>query len=157
VIYSVHPNPNVEGVVRRFLDGEPRVELRPPQDYPEWSRLMAEAHVIATDSGGLQEESPSLGTPVVLLREKTERPEAVEAGTVVVAGTDRARISSMIRRLFEDPAEHARMACARNPFGDGRAAERTVAAIRYWFGLSEEAPKQWVYRERANAQSNSKR
>jgi UDP-N-acetylglucosamine 2-epimerase (non-hydrolysing) len=144
-VFSVHPNPNVEAVVRRHLEGEPRVELHPPFDYPEWARRMASAHLIATDSGGLQEEAPALGTPVVVLREKTERPEAVAAGTAVVAGTGREAVAATLARVLGDPAEHARMASARNPYGDGRAAERTVEAVRHRLGLRPDRPEEWAY------------
>lgn len=147
VLCSVHPNPNVEPVVRRYLEGEPRVELHAPFDYPDWARRMASAHLIATDSGGLQEEAPALGTPVVLLRAKTERPEAVAAGTVAIAGTGRKAISDTLARLLRDPVAYGRMASARNPYGDGQAAERTVQAIRYRLGLAADPPKEWVYED----------
>jgi UDP-N-acetylglucosamine 2-epimerase (non-hydrolysing) len=143
VVYSVHPNPRVKGVVERHLAGEPRVSLRDPFDYVEWARLMAEAYIILTDSGGIQEEAPSLGVPVVLVRDKTERPEAVQAGTVVVAGTQRGRIAATLRRLCADPAAHRQMARAANPFGDGHAAARIVGAIRFVHGLTDRAPEPW--------------
>lgn len=143
VVCSVHPNPNVEPVVRRLLAGEPRVELHPPFEYREWAWRMASAYLIATDSGGVQEEAPALGTPVVLLRDKTERPEAVAAGTVAVAGTDRATVGAILSRLLSDPVEHARMAAAPNPYGDGRAAQRTVHVIRHHLGLEPEPPVEW--------------
>jgi UDP-N-acetylglucosamine 2-epimerase (non-hydrolysing) len=143
VVCSVHPNPNVRGVFRQVLSSEPNVELHDPFDYVEWAQQMARAYLIATDSGGVQEEAPALGTPVVLLRDKTERPEAVEAGTVLVAGTDRARVAEVITWLLQDGEAHRRMEGARNPFGDGHAAERIVAAIRHRLGLSAEPPPQW--------------
>lgn len=154
VVCSVHPNPNVEPVVRRCLEGEPRVELHSPFGYAEWARRMAAAYLIATDSGGLQEEAPALGTPVVLLREKTERPEAVAAGTVAIAGTDRRSVAGTLSRLLADAAAYGRMASARNPYGDGRAAERTVQALRYRLGLRPDRPEEWGGGVGARASSN---
>ncbi len=129
LIYSVHRNPQVAGVVERILCGEPRVHLLPPLSYPDWANLMARSYLIITDSGGLQEEAPSLGKPVVLLRDTTERPEALAAGTVLQAGTDRERIVHAVTTLLTDPAAYSRMARAVNPYGDGRAARRILRAI----------------------------
>jgi UDP-N-acetylglucosamine 2-epimerase (non-hydrolysing) len=98
-------------------------------------RLESRAHLILTDSGGIQEEAPSLGTPVLVLREVTERPEGIAAGTVELVGTTRERVVERASRLLADPAAHAAMARSRNPYGDGRAAGRIVAALRRWFNL----------------------
>jgi UDP-N-acetylglucosamine 2-epimerase len=103
-------------------------------DYVEFVHLMSRAYLILTDSGGVQEEAPSLGKPVLVLREVTERPEGVAAGTAVVVGTDRERIVSLASELLSSPAAYARMANAVNPYGDGHASERIVAAIRERFG-----------------------
>ena len=129
VVYPVHPNPNVSTPVHRILDGVPNITLRPPLDYLSLAHLMKRAHLILTDSGGIQEEAPALGKPVLVLREVTERPEAVSAGTAKVIGTDRDRIVSEAAVLIEDPAEYMRMARAINPYGDGRASHRIVAGL----------------------------
>ena len=130
LLWSVHPNPNVGPVVRELLGGEPRVSLIPPPEYPDWVAIMAGSHLIVTDSGGLQEEAPALHKPVVCTRNKTERPEAVQAGTVVLAGTERGAVFDSVARLLRDPAAYQRCAGAENPFGDGHAAERIVAGLR---------------------------
>lgn len=143
IVYSVHKNPEVEDVAYRLLAGEERVHLCPPVEYPEWANLIARAYLIITDSGGLQEEAPSLGTPVVLLRDVTERPEALAAGTVRMVGTDRERIVSAVEELLRDPAAYAAMAQASNPYGDGRAAERIVDALAYHFGLKKDRPAEF--------------
>jgi UDP-N-acetylglucosamine 2-epimerase (non-hydrolysing) len=130
IVYPVHLNPNVQGPVREALGNEPNIHLVPPLDYLAFVRLMRESVLVMTDSGGIQEEAPSLGKPVLVLREVTERPEAVEAGAAELVGTDPARILAAARRLLTDPKAYARMARAINPFGDGHAAERIVAALR---------------------------
>lgn len=135
VVYPVHPNPQVRGPVRESLAELPNVTLLEPQGYLAFVRLMADAHLILTDSGGVQEEAPSLGKPVLVLRECTERPEAVAAGTVRLVGTDEESIVAAAERLLEDEREYARMARAVNPYGDGRAAPRIVAALRRRAGL----------------------
>jgi UDP-N-acetylglucosamine 2-epimerase (non-hydrolysing) len=129
VIYPVHMNPNVQRTAREILGGHPRVALVPPLPYEEFVGLMARAHIVVTDSGGIQEEAPSLGKPVLVLRNETERPEAVEAGTVKVIGTDHDTIVREVTELMTDPAAYDRMAGAVNPYGDGKAARRIVAAI----------------------------
>nr|WP_034607060.1 UDP-N-acetylglucosamine 2-epimerase (non-hydrolyzing) [Chitinimonas koreensis] len=122
IVYPVHLNPNVKGPVHELLDGLPNVLLIEPQDYLPFVYLMNRAYLILTDSGGIQEEAPSLGKPVLVMRDTTERPEAVEAGTVVLVGTDSDRIVRHARRLLSDPVEYKRMALAHNPYGDGKAA-----------------------------------
>ncbi|MBI3764703.1 MAG: UDP-N-acetylglucosamine 2-epimerase (non-hydrolyzing) [Chloroflexi bacterium] len=129
LIYPVHPNPNVRGPVYAALDGLPNVSLLPPLDYLEFASLMSRAHLILTDSGGIQEEAPGLGVPVLVMRAVTERPEAVEAGTARLVGTASRTIVAEASRLLDDPAAHAAMARAVNPFGDGRAAERIVSIL----------------------------
>ncbi len=129
VLYPVHPNPNVRRPVHRFLGGVPNVVLTEPLDYPTLVHVMARAVLVLTDSGGIQEEAPGLGKPVLVLREVTERPEAVEAGVARLVGTDPDRIVSEAARLLTDPAEYGRMARAVNPYGDGEAARRIVSAL----------------------------
>lgn len=140
LIYSVHRNPEVAGVVERVLGGRDRVILLEPLPYVEWAHLMARSYLVITDSGGLQEEAPSLGKPVVLLRDTTERPEAVAAGTVRQVGVERERIVAAVRQLLTDPAAYEKMARAINPYGDGRAAERIVQAILWKRRLRVEPP-----------------
>jgi UDP-N-acetylglucosamine 2-epimerase (non-hydrolysing) len=129
IVYPVHLNPNVQEPVRRLLGHVPGITLLAPLDYLPLVYLMKRATLVLTDSGGLQEEAPGLGKPVLVLREVTERPEAVEAGTVRLVGTDRAKIVREARRLLDDPVEYNAMARALNPYGDGHAAERIVRAI----------------------------
>lgn len=134
VVLPVHPNPNVKETVEAMLCDASRVHLIAPADYVEFVHLMARAHLILTDSGGVQEEAPSLGKPVLVLRETTERPEGVEAGTAVVVGTDRARIVETASRLLTSPEAYQRMANAVSPYGDGKASERIVTALEQRFG-----------------------
>ena len=129
VVYPVHPNPNVRRTVYHELDGVANITLLPPLDYLSFVQLMKRCEVILTDSGGIQEEAPSLGKPVLLLRAVTERPEAVEAGAVRVVGTEQQNIVHWTERLLRDPVEYARMARAVNPYGDGHAAKRIAEAL----------------------------
>ena len=129
ILYPVHMNPNVQGPARRILGGLPNVRLAEPLDYRTMVHCLQRAYLVLTDSGGLQEEAPALGTPVLVMREVTERPEALEAGTARLVGTDADRIFTEASRLMDDPAAHAAMAKAANPYGDGHAAERIVDAI----------------------------
>jgi UDP-N-acetylglucosamine 2-epimerase (non-hydrolysing) len=135
ILYPVHLNPNVREPVFRILGGLPSVHLIEPLEYLPFVHLMDRAYLIVTDSGGIQEEAPSLGKPVLVMREVTERPEAVEAGTVRLVGTDFARIVEETSRLLTDPAAYRRMATAINPYGDGRAAERIERALELAHGL----------------------
>lgn len=130
VVYPVHLNPNVRKPVRAILSGVPRVHLIEPLEYLPFVRLMERAYLILTDSGGIQEEAPTLGKPVLVMRNVTERPEAVVAGTAKLVGTDAEAIVSAAKRLLRSGAAYRRMARARNPFGDGRASIRIVAALR---------------------------
>lgn len=129
VVLPVHPNPEVKGTVEAMLCDTPRVRLIQPVDYQEFVHLMARAYLILTDSGGVQEEAPSLGKPVLVLRDTTERPEGVEAGTAIVVGTDRERIVATASRLLSSREAYDRMANAVSPYGDGHASERIVAAL----------------------------
>ncbi len=130
VAFAVHPNPRVRSVVREVLGGVGRIHLLEPLDYVAFVHLMKRAYLILTDSGGIQEEAPSLGKPVLVLREVTERPEGVEAGVLKVVGTDVEAIVKEASLLLEDDAAYHAMAQRRNPYGDGRASERIVEALR---------------------------
>ncbi|MDA8337508.1 MAG: UDP-N-acetylglucosamine 2-epimerase (non-hydrolyzing) [Peptococcaceae bacterium] len=140
IVFPVHLNPAVRRCVDEELGGLPRVHLCDPLDYQPHVNLMARCHLVLTDSGGMQEEAPALGKPVLVLRESTERPEAVTAGTVRMVGTDRGKIFAETTRLLSEPAAYRAMAEAVNPYGDGLAAGRIVAALRYRFGLTDEPP-----------------
>ncbi|TNH04840.1 non-hydrolyzing UDP-N-acetylglucosamine 2-epimerase [Testudinibacter sp. TR-2022] len=130
VVYPVHMNPNVREPVERWLSGMDNVFLIEPQDYLPFVYLMNSAYLILTDSGGIQEEAPSLGKPVLVMRETTERPEAVQAGTVRLVGTDPQRIITEVERLLNEPLHYQSMAKANNPYGDGKACERIITAIK---------------------------
>jgi UDP-N-acetylglucosamine 2-epimerase (non-hydrolysing) len=134
IVYPVHPNPNVQTPVRRALSGLANVFLIEPLDYVPFVDLMRRAYFLLTDSGGIQEEGPSLGKPVLVLRETTERPEAVEAGTVKLVGTEEDTIVAEATRLLDDPAEHRRMSLIHNPYGDGTASRQVADAIAARFG-----------------------
>jgi UDP-N-acetylglucosamine 2-epimerase (non-hydrolysing) len=129
VVYPVHMNPNVREPVYRILNGHERLHLIEPLPYEPFAHLMKHAYLVLTDSGGIQEEAPALGKPVLVMRRETERPEAVEAGTVKIVGTDSERIIAETERLLYDADEYRRMAHAVSPYGDGHAAERIVAAL----------------------------
>lgn len=132
-VYPVHLNPNVRGPVERILNGLPNVHLIEPLEYLPFVYLMTRAHIILTDSGGIQEEAPSLGKPVLVMRETTERPEAVTAGTVRLVGTDATQIAAGVRQLMNDQSAYDQMAFAHNPYGDGQACARILAAIQAAF------------------------
>lgn len=130
VVYPVHPNPNVKGVVDEMLAHHPRISLIAPLDYQPFVAMMKAAHLILTDSGGVQEEAPALGKPVLVLREETERPEAVEAGVVQLVGTNRERIIEAAQKLLDDEAAYRAMAKGVSPYGDGHAARRIVDVLQ---------------------------
>jgi UDP-N-acetylglucosamine 2-epimerase (non-hydrolysing) len=132
IVYPVHLNPNVKGPVEEKLSGFSNVHLIPPQEYLPFVYLMSRAAVILTDSGGVQEEAPSLGKPVLVMRETTERPEAVDAGTVKLVGTDTALIVAEVSKLLDDNAAYEAMSFAHNPYGDGKAVDRILNAIRQY-------------------------
>jgi UDP-N-acetylglucosamine 2-epimerase (non-hydrolysing) len=129
IVDPVHLNPNVQESFNRILKGTPHLTLLPPLDYLPMVHLMKHSRLILTDSGGLQEEAPSLGIPVLVLRETTERPEGIEAGTLQLVGTETSHIIREANRLLDDPIAHAKMAKAANPYGDGHAAERIIDAL----------------------------
>lgn len=128
-IYPVHPNPSVRGVAHEVLGGETRVHLIAPLEYVPFVHLLKKAHLVLTDSGGIQEEAPALGKPVLVMREVTERPEAIAAGTARLVGNRYSGILHGVQRLLDDPAAYAAMARAANPYGDGRASARIVAHL----------------------------
>ncbi|WP_374419640.1 non-hydrolyzing UDP-N-acetylglucosamine 2-epimerase [Novosphingobium arvoryzae] len=134
VIFPVHPNPNVRKVMNKALAGLDNVALIEPLDYPHFSRLLAICDIMLTDSGGVQEEAPALGKPVLVMRETTERPEGVEAGTAKLVGTETARIVTEIFTLLDDKAAYEAMAQAHNPFGDGHSARRIVELLAHEIG-----------------------
>ena len=139
-VYPVHLSPYVRETAEKFLGGNDRIHLIHPLTVDEMHNLMARCFMIMTDSGGLQEEAPSLGKPVLVLRRETERPEAIEAGTVKLAGVEQADIVKLARELFEDETAYAKMAHAVNPYGDGKTSQRIVEAIEHYFGLRENGP-----------------
>lgn len=143
-VYPVHLSPVVRQAAGELLGGVRNIRLIEPLDAVDMHRLMAKSYMVMTDSGGLQEEAPALGKPVLVLRRETERPEAVEAGTVVLAGTERERIELLAAKLLTDRAEYDRMAHAVNPYGDGRACERIADAICNAFGLSDRRPEEFM-------------
>jgi len=136
-LYPVHLNPNVRDPVGRILSDIGNIHLIEPQDYLPFVWLMKRSHVILTDSGGIQEEAPSLGKPVLVMRDTTERPEAVQAGTAKLVGADRGRIVGAVAELLRDPVAHASMANARNPYGDGNATARIVETLLDFAGAAQ--------------------
>lgn len=137
IVYPMHKNPAVREIVRRELGDNARVELIEPLDYLPFVRAMERAHLILTDSGGVQEEAPALGIPVLVLRRTTERPEGVTAGTANLIGTERADIVAAASQLLGDEKAYAAMSHAANPYGDGKAGERIAQAILHWAGRAE--------------------
>lgn len=130
IVYPVHLNPNVKEPVYRLLSGVSNVHLIPPQDYLPFVYLMNRSYLVLTDSGGIQEEAPSLGKPVLVMRDTTERPEAVAAGTVKLVGTDKAKIVSEVTKLLTDNCYYESMSFAHNPYGDGNACSRILASLK---------------------------
>jgi UDP-N-acetylglucosamine 2-epimerase (non-hydrolysing) len=140
IIYPVHPNPRVRGVARQVLAGRERIHLIDPPDYADFVALMKRAYLILTDSGGIQEEAPSLAKPVLVMRETTERIEGIEAGCAELVGTSRERIAARACYLLTHPRRYAAMARRRNPYGDGRASGRIRRALAHHFGQSRRRP-----------------
>jgi UDP-N-acetylglucosamine 2-epimerase (non-hydrolysing) len=133
IVYPVHRNPHVSGTVYRLLENRADIHLIEPLEYVPFVELMRAAHILITDSGGVQEEGPSLGKPVLVTREKTERPEAVEAGTVVLVGPEENRIVEQTSLLLDNAVEHHRRSVVHNPYGDGHASERIAGAMYSFF------------------------
>ncbi|WP_173427690.1 non-hydrolyzing UDP-N-acetylglucosamine 2-epimerase [Aneurinibacillus tyrosinisolvens] len=140
VVYPVHLNPVVQETAEQYLGEHPRIRLINPLDAVDFHNFMSRAHLILTDSGGVQEEAPAFGVPVLVLRDTTERPEGIAAGTLKLAGTDEERIFELADELLTSPEAYERMAKAANPYGDGQASRRICEAILYHFGLREEGP-----------------
>lgn len=140
IVFPIHRNPLVREAMMPVLEGHDNILVIEPLSYAEFARLLARSHIVVTDSGGVQEEAPSLGKPVLVMRENTERPEAVTAGTVRLIGTDEQRIVDEVSELMTDDAAYVAMAKAVNPYGDGHASERSVAALQQLFGLGERLP-----------------
>ncbi len=143
LVYPVHLSPVVREAADQYLSGHDRIHLIDPLDVEEMHNLMARAYLVLTDSGGLQEEAPALGRPVLVLRRETERPEAVEAGTVRLAGTQEEQVFRMASELLTDEAAYHAMAHAVNPYGDGFACRRIADAVEWKFGLREEPPEEF--------------
>jgi UDP-N-acetylglucosamine 2-epimerase len=144
ICYPVHLNPNVREPVARILGDHPRIVLLEPLDYVSFSHLLARAYIVLTDSGGVQEEGPALGKPVLVLRDVTERPEAVAAGVAELIGTNEERIVARVSRLMDDPSAYAAMARCISPYGDGHASERISRFLTYrLIGTGDPLPD-WV-------------
>lgn len=146
VVYAVHPNPAVKEPANEILGDHPRIRLIDPLDVFEFHNFYPHAHMIMTDSGGLQEEAPSFGVPTLVLRDTTERPEGIEAGTLELVGTDEELVYSRAHALLTDSQLYARMSQAANPYGDGQASERIVDAILHHFGRLKERPVSFTQR-----------
>jgi UDP-N-acetylglucosamine 2-epimerase (non-hydrolysing) len=140
IIYPVHLNPAVREPARRILGNHPRIHLIDPVDVQDMHNLMGRSYLVLTDSGGLQEEAPALGKPVLVLRNETERPEAIKAGTVSLAGTSHEGVFNSVKELLSNDSLYRKMARAVNPYGDGRASERIRQALLFSFGLTDERP-----------------
>jgi UDP-N-acetylglucosamine 2-epimerase (non-hydrolysing) len=135
IVYPVHPNPNVQAHTTELLSGKANIILSNPVSYPEFIDLMRRSYLLLSDSGGIQEEAPSLGKPVLVLRQTTERPEAVEAGTAKLVGADEQAIIAAVNELLDDPAAYERMSRLHNPYGDGFASERIVRIVGNYLSL----------------------
>ena len=141
IVYAVHPNPAVREPAYELLGDHPRIQLIDPLDVTDIYNFYPHTHLIVTDSGGLQEEAPSFGIPVLVLRDTTERPEGVEAGTLELVGTDEEHVYNRAKALLTDSELYAKMSRAANPYGDGRASERIVQALLHHFGYSDRRPE----------------
>lgn len=140
IIYPVHLSPAVQEAAKEILGNTERIHLISPLDVVDFHNLAARSYFIMTDSGGVQEEAPSLGKPVLVLRDTTERPEGVEAGTLKLVGTESEKVKKEMEELLDNDAEYQRMAQAKNPYGDGKASERILDAIAYYFGVTDKKP-----------------
>ncbi|AJY74569.1 non-hydrolyzing UDP-N-acetylglucosamine 2-epimerase [Paenibacillus beijingensis] len=145
-VYAVHPNPAVREPANEILGDHPRIKLIEPLDVFEFHNFYPHAHMIMTDSGGLQEEAPSFGVPTLVLRDTTERPEGIDAGTLELVGTDEQRVYDSARKLLTDRETYDRMSKAANPYGDGQASKRIVQAILHHFGRADERPDPFTQR-----------
>lgn len=143
IIYPVHPNPNVSQPARKILSRQKNIHLLLPLNYPDIATILKKCYLVVTDSGGLQEEAPALGIPVLVLRKKTERPEAVIAGTVKLIGNEYDSVYSGIRNLLTDRNLYRKMSKAVNPYGDGRASLRIARYLQFYFGLTKNKPEEF--------------
>ncbi len=143
VIYPVHLSPAVQEAAKEILGNTERIHLISPLDVVDFHNLAARSYFIMTDSGGVQEEAPSLGKPVLVLRDTTERPEGVEAGTLKLVGTESEKVKKEMEELLDNAAEYQRMAQAKNPYGDGKASERILDVIAYYFGVADKKPSEF--------------
>lgn len=141
VVYPIHKNPKVREIAAKYLSDHDRIEIIEPLDVFDFHNFAAKSHIIMTDSGGVQEEAPSLEKPVLVLRDTTERPEGVEAGTLKLAGIQKENIYNLTKELLTDEALYEKMATAPNPYGDGQASERICENIKYYYELLEEKPE----------------
>lgn len=141
IVYPVHPSPAVREPAHEMLGDHPRIKLIEPLDVVDLHNFYPHTHLILTDSGGLQEEAPSFGIPVLVLRETTERPEGIDAGTLELVGTDEEKVYARAKALLSDESTYARMSKSANPYGDGKASQRIVSAILHSFGVQEERPE----------------
>ncbi len=140
VIFPVHLNPNIRSLANNIMGDQENIHLIEPLDYEPFANLLNKAYLILTDSGGIQEEAPALGKPILVMRTETERPEAAEAGTVKIIGVEKDNIKEGVNLLLNDKHEYEKMANAINPYGDGAASKRTVEALLYYFGLRSKRP-----------------
>lgn len=145
IIFPVHKNPKVRDLAEKMLSKEERIYLIEPLEYEDFSYLISKSYIVVTDSGGIQEEAPALGIPVLVLRENTERPEAVETGTVKLVGTERDNIYKNIKKLLTQRESYVKIAEATNPYGDGKASKRIVEFIQWKYGFVKEVPEEWKY------------
>lgn len=143
VFFPIHKNPKVRQLAQEGLQGLAQVRFMEPLDYEPFANLISRMDVVLTDSGGLQEEAPALGKPVLVLRDNTERPEAVEAGTVALVGTDENLLFNMTHRLLVDASFYQQMAEAVNPYGDGKASARIISGIHHFFDPSIRILNDW--------------
>lgn len=143
IVYPVHPSPAVKEPAHEILGGHPRIKLIDPLDVVDLHNFYPHTHLILTDSGGLQEEAPSFGVPVLVLRDTTERPEGIEAGTLELVGTDEEKVYQRTHALLTDQNLYESMSRAANPYGDGKASERIVNAILHHFGAVQERPEEF--------------
>ncbi len=145
IIFPIHKNPKVRKAAEQFLVNKERINLIEPLEYYEFCDIMNKAYIVITDSGGIQEEAPALGKPVLVLRDNTERPEALQTGTVKLIGTERKRVYDNIKHILTDQKSYDQMAFAINPYGDGNASKRIVDHLKYYFGHNDTVPLSWDY------------
>ena len=145
LVYPMHMNPKVRDIAQKYLGNHPRIELIEPLDVVDFHNFAKQAYLIMTDSGGIQEEAPSLHKPVLVLRDSTERPEGVDAGTLRVIGTNEEDVYNKTKKLIENPDLYQKMSQAVNPYGDGQASERIVQHIKYYFNLTNDRPNHFEF------------